>query len=159
MNESDDRRLERLETVARVMDDAIEIPLLRFRVGIDPILGLLPGAGDVAGAIFSGWMVVTAARMGASPATILRMLLNLGLDALAGAVPFLGDLFDVFFKANRRNLKIVQDHVVDPEGVHRRSRRVLIATVVGTVAAVILTLGGMVALFWWVASTVWSGAF
>jgi hypothetical protein len=151
--------VKRLEAVARIMDDAVEIPILGFRVGIDPLLGLLPGAGDVIGATFSGWMVVTAARMGATPATLLRMLLNLGLDAVAGAVPLLGDVFDIAFKANRRNLKIVQEQVIDPESVHRRSRAVVVATVAGTVAAVVLTIGGMVALFWWLAGAVWSGAF
>ena len=132
------------------MDEAFKIPILGIRVGLDPILGLLPGAGDVVGATLSGWMVITAARMGASPATLLRMLLNLGLDALAGAVPILGDVFDVVFKANRRNLKIVQEQVLDPEGVHRRSRLVLTVTVAGTGLAVLGTLVGMGWLMVWV---------
>jgi hypothetical protein len=129
--------------VARITDDAFKIPVLGIRVGLDPLLGLLPGAGDVVGATFSGWMVITAARMGASPATLLLMLMNLGLDALVGAVPFLGDLFDIVFKANRRNLKIVQKQVVDPTGMDRRSRLVLTATLVGTVLAVVGVLAGV----------------
>ena len=99
--EQDAERLKRLKAVAHLLDDAVEVPVLGFRVGLDPLLGLLPGAGDVVSATFSGWMVVTAARMGATPATLLRMLGNLGLDLLSGAVPLVGDVFDIAFKANR----------------------------------------------------------
>lgn len=144
-------RLQRLNTVARLMDDALEVPILGFRVGLDPLLGLLPGIGDVVGAIFSGWMVITAARMGAAPATIIRMLLNLALDALLGAVPVLGDLFDVFFKANRRNLRIVQDQVADPRRVARQSRTVVAGAVLGVVGFLGLSMGLVV----WLATLVW----
>ena len=130
--ELDAKRLKRLQAVARVLDDVVEVPLLGFRVGLDPLLGLLPGAGDVVGATFSGWMVVVAARMGATPATLARMLVNLGLDLLSGAVPLLGDIFDIAFKANRRNLRIVEEQVLDPDGARRRSQ----ALVVGTFGAV-----------------------
>lgn len=144
-------RLARLNTVARLMDDAFRVPVLGFRMGLDPLLGLLPGFGDVLGATFSGWMVITAARMGAGPATIVRMLMNLGLDALVGAVPLLGDVFDVAFKANRRNLRIVQDQVVDPERVTRRSRAVVAGAVLGVVAFLAALLG----LLGWLTASVW----
>ena len=149
--DADARRLHRLKTNARVMDDAVEVPILGFRVGLDPLLGLLPGAGDVVGATFSGWMVITAARMGAAPATLARMLLNLALDVILGAVPLLGDLFDLTFKANRRNLRIVQDQVVDPDGTRIRSR----AVVWGAVLGVVGVIGGLVALLGWAAAGAW----
>lgn len=133
------------------MDDALEVPVLGFRVGLDPLLGLLPGVGDLVGATFSGWMVITAARMGAGPATITRMLLNLGLDALFGAVPLLGDFFDIVFKANRRNFRLVQDQVADPGRVARQSRLVVAGAVVGVVGF----LAALVVLLWWIAGSVW----
>ncbi|MFC1661264.1 DUF4112 domain-containing protein [Gemmatimonadota bacterium] len=149
--ELDARRLKRLQAVARVLDDAVEVPLLGFRVGLDPLLGLLPGAGDVVGATFSGWMVVVAARMGATPATLARMLVNLGLDLLSGAVPLLGDIFDIAFKANRRNLRIVEEQVLDPEGARRRSR----ALVVGTFGAVVGVILALLALIAWAVTVAW----
>lgn len=133
------------------MDDAFRVPILGIRIGLDPLLGLLPGLGDVVGATFSGWMVITAARMGAAPSTIARMLLNLGLDALFGAVPLLGDVFDIAFKANRRNLLIVQDQVVDSERVTRQSRVVVAGAVLGVVGFLVALLGFL----GWLASGVW----
>lgn len=150
-SESNAARLQRLNAVARLMDDAVEVPVLGFRIGLDPLLGLLPGIGDVVGATFSGWMVITAARMGAGPPTIIRMLLNLGLDALLGAVPLLGDLFDVAFKANRRNLRIVQEGMEDPERISRQSR----AVVAGAVLGVLGLLAALVGLLGWLTAGLW----
>lgn len=149
--ESAEARLARLRAVARVMDDAVKIPVLGIRVGLDPVLGLLPGAGDVLGAAVSGWTVVMAARLGASGTVVARMLLNIGVDALVGAVPLLGDLFDVAFKANRRNLRIVEEHVADPHTTRRRSRTVVWGAV-GGVLALLVTIALTVT---WVVSTVW----
>ena len=149
--ELDAKRLKRLKAVTRVLDDAVEVPFLGFRVGLDPLLGLFPGAGDVVGATISGWMVVTAARMGATPATLVRMLANLGLDMLSGAVPLLGDIFDIAFKANRRNLRIVEEQVLDPKGTRVRSR----ALVVGAFAAVIGVILALLAVIAWAGTVVW----
>ena len=155
MNESaevDAKRLKRLKAVTGVLDDAVEVPLLRFRVGLDPLLGLLPGVGDVVGAAFSGWMVITAARMGATPSTLARMLANLGLDLLSGALPLLGDAFDIAFKANRRNLRIVEKQVLDPDGTRRRSR----ALVVGAAASVVGVILALLAVIAWAGRLVWA---
>lgn len=143
--EPDDDSLRRLRRIARIMDDAVEIPLLGVRIGLDPLLGLLPGAGDVLGAAVGGWIVVTAARLGAAPSVVARMLLNVGVDALAGAAPLVGDLFDVAFKANRRNLGILEEHVLDPTATLRRSRVV----VWGAVGGVLALLVGLVAAVIW----------
>lgn len=133
-----------LRVVARVMDEAVEIPVLGVRVGLDALLGLVPGAGDVAGMAVSGWTVVTAARLGASGTVVARMLLNIAADALLGAVPVLGDVFDVAFRANSRNLRLVEAHLSDPRRTRRRSRLVVWGAV-GGVLALLATLGIAVA--------------
>jgi len=133
------------------MDDAIRIPVLGIRVGLDPLLGLLPGAGDLAAAGVSGWIVVEAARLGASPTVIARLLLNMGLDLLLGSVPLLGDIFDFAFRANRRNLRILESHLSDPEETRRRS----VAVVGGAVLGVLGLLGGLGALLVWGVVGVW----
>jgi hypothetical protein len=142
--------VERIRQVARVMDDAITIPGTSIRIGLDPLIGLIPGVGDVTGAAINGWIIVTAARLGASPAVLTRMLANAGIDALFGAVPFLGDLFDFGFKAHRRNLKVLEAHLVEPAATSRRSRRLITGAVAG-VASLLVALLVVVA---WVAAAV-----
>ena len=134
-----------MRRIARLMDDAVEVPLLGVRVGLDPLLGLLPGAGDLIGAAVGGWIVVTAARLGAAPVVVGRMLLNVAVDALLGSAPLLGDVFDVAFKANRRNFALVEEHLHDPTATRRRSRAVVWATAAG----VLVLLAALVAVLVW----------
>lgn len=104
-------RIERLRRLSRLMDAEWKVPLLRRRFGLDSVIGLIPGVGDLAGALVSLSIVLTAARMGASRSTLLLMLGNIGLDMLVGAVPVLGDVFDVAFKANRRNVRLLESRL------------------------------------------------
>jgi hypothetical protein len=147
MDELDEesKQVDRIRQVARVMDDAITIPGTNIRIGLDPLIGLIPGVGDVTGAAINGWIIVTAGRLGASPAVLARMLANAGIDALFGAIPFLGDLFDFGFKAHRRNLKVLEAHLADPRAAHRRSTLVLAAAGGGVVAL----LTGLILLTGW----------
>lgn len=105
---------ERLILLTRLMDTAVYVPLLRTRVGLDAALGLLPGVGDVISAAIGLYLVHEARTLGASRWLQARMLGNLLLDAAAGSVPLLGDLFDVFFKAHVRNLRLLQKHLGEP---------------------------------------------
>ena len=102
----DDGAIDRMRFVAHTLDEGIRIPRTDARVGLDPIVGILPGAGDTAAAVVSLYLVVEAARMGVSRSTLLRMLANVGVDAVAGSVPVLGVLFDSFWKANAWNLEL-----------------------------------------------------
>lgn len=103
-----DPRLEAARRLARLLDDAIPIPGTSYRIGIDPLLGLVPGLGDVLGALLSGWLLVLARRLGAPASVLARMGLNIAVDALVGAVPVAGDLFDAGWKANVRNLRLLE---------------------------------------------------
>jgi hypothetical protein len=104
------RRLRRLQAVATVMDTAIAIPGTNIRFGADSLLGLLPGVGDVAGALVGLAIVNEARRLGVPGHKMGKMIANVGLDAAVGAVPLLGDLFDVYFKSHRRNVQLILDH-------------------------------------------------
>lgn len=123
----------RLRRLTELLDTAIRLPG-GFRIGWDAIIGLVPGVGDVTGAALSLYVVFHAARLGASRATLLRMLGNVGLEALVGAVPLLGDLFDAAFKANTRNLALLEAHLAQPERVRRTSRLWLWGVLVGLLA-------------------------
>lgn len=101
------RRRARLVALARLMDNAFRVPGLRARIGLDPLLGLIPGAGDALSALISMYIVIEGYRLGATPGQLTRMLANVAIDFAAGAIPILGDLFDWAYKANSRNLAIL----------------------------------------------------
>lgn len=112
--------------VAWLLDDIIRIPGTNLRFGIDPLLGLLPGGGDLAGGVLSGYIILAAARAGAPPSVLVRMGANVVVDAVVGTVPLLGDLFDAGYKANRRNAALLERFVDAPRPVERHSRIVLV---------------------------------
>lgn len=129
----DPARVERLRRLAVLLDDSIPIPGTRFRVGVESIIGLIPGAGDLAGGAFSLYILLQAARMGVPRPLLVRMGTNLVIDVVVGAVPVLGDLFDAGFKANLRNLALLERHADRPVASTRSSRRfvALLALLVG----------------------------
>lgn len=101
--------VERMRFVAYVLDEGIRVPGADYRIGIDPLLGVLPGAGDVLSGAFSLYIVLEAAHLGVSYATLLRMIANVSVDVIAGTVPVAGDLFDAVWKANKRNFELALD--------------------------------------------------
>lgn len=100
--------LARARALTRLLDTAARVPGTSIRFGLDPILGLIPGLGDLAGAALSGYLVLLAGRAGASRTTIVRMLANVAIDTIGGMLPVLGDAFDVAFKSNSRNLALLE---------------------------------------------------
>src|SRR4051812_43943476 len=94
--ESEVRR--RLARVAWLLDNSIRIPGSKFRIGLDAILGLIPGIGDVLGVLLSSYIVREAARLGAPPSVLLRMAFNVAVEGIVGIVPFVGDVFDAAWK-------------------------------------------------------------
>lgn len=141
---ADPRALARARRLATLLDAAVGIPGTRFRFGLDSLLGLVPGGGDVAGALLSGGVVLAAARLGAPPSLLLRMLGNLAVDALLGTVPLAGDLFDVAWKANLRNVRLLERHLDEPEGARKGSRALVVAAAVGVAVVVLLVLAAVV---------------
>lgn len=115
--------LERLATLNRIrkftylMDSAFRIPIIGFRFGLDPVIGLIPGAGDVVSTAFSAYLIYLAARFRLPPQIFKQMIFNVALEAVIGTVPLLGDIFDAFYKSNIRNLALLEKHlgIDDPE--------------------------------------------
>ncbi|MDW8363963.1 MAG: DUF4112 domain-containing protein, partial [Myxococcales bacterium] len=103
-----------VERLVRWLDDGLRIPGTGIRVGLDPIVGLiLPGAGDAIGGAGALLLLVHAVRRRVPPVILARMLLHIALDALVGALPVVGDVFDVFFHSNRRNLRLIERYAAD----------------------------------------------
>lgn len=117
------RARERAERLSRLLDTAIGIPGTRIRFGLDGLIGLMPGIGDAVGLLLGGWFLLEGARAGAPAATLLRMAGNLAIDALIGVVPLLGDVLDIAFKANRRNARLLIEHLDRVEGRRPAPRR------------------------------------
>ncbi len=136
----DQRRLDRLWRVGWLLDNSIPIPGTRFRLGIDQLIGLVPGIGDLIGGVLSLYIIVEASRMGVPPGLLARMGWNVAVDTFVGEVPILGDLFDIGFKANLRNLALLDGYLQRPAEVRRASRRFAALLVLGLV---LLTAGAI----------------
>ena len=144
--------LQRLRKISHLLDNAIPVPGTKYRFGLDPILGLLPGGGDTLGGLMSVYIVFEGMRMGVPAATVGRMGFNIVLDLLTGIVPVLGDLFDVGWKANSRNVALLEQHMAAPEP-SRAGDRVFAAVVI---VALIALVAGMAALSLWLVTGLWN---
>ena len=136
------RRRDALEPLfkwlAIIMDEFVRLPGTKFKVGLDPIIGLLPGLGDTGSALVSAFALIQAARIGVPKVLLARMSLNILINELIGIVPIVGDAFSFWFKSNARNYQIIKNYIASPSRVARRSDWIF-------VIAVLVLLGAIVA--------------
>lgn len=124
-NERDEtlpRELEEIERLAALMDSSVRIPVIGYRIGLDGLLGLIPGIGDAVSLLPAGYILYKAHKLGAPRGTLARMALNTGADAALGSVPLIGDLFDFVFKSNRRNVEMLRRHLQRRHGLDALQR-------------------------------------
>ena len=133
-DEKREAAVRRVDALAHLLDDSIPIPGTGMRFGLDAVIGLVPGFGDAAGALLSSWIVLEGARLGAGITVVLRMLLNVAVEAVVGAIPILGDLFDAGWKANVRNIRLLHS-AIDRPGAARRSSAIFVLLVFLVLAA------------------------
>jgi uncharacterized protein DUF4112 len=138
-------RLDALRKLKRLLDEAFRVPGTQLRFGWDPILGLIPWAGDVLTAMFSCAIIVQAHHMRVPRVVQLRMLLNVAIDVIVGAVPFLGDLADVAWKSNTKNFALLERHAVEVQPA-TRGDWLFVVGIVG--AAVAIALVPLFVLYW-----------
>jgi len=110
-----------MDLLSHVLDDWFRVPGTSIRFGLDGIVGFIPGVGDAIAGIASCVIILAAWARGVSYVTLARMLANWGIEVALGAVPVLGNLFDIAWKANRRNYALLTSSLADPQGVKRRS--------------------------------------
>jgi hypothetical protein len=115
--------LERLRVITRLMDQAFGVPGTKWRFGLDALFGLVPGLGDIAGGLIGVYGLHIAWRLRAPAVIQLHMLTNIALDAVIGTIPILGDVFDFIYKAQTRNLTMLDEWLQTPHEAQRRSRR------------------------------------
>jgi hypothetical protein len=139
--------LRQLDGLARVSDDLVRVPGLGWRVGIDPLIGLIPGLGDITSTVMAVTILIGAAYVGVPKVTLLRMGMNVALDLIIGAIPFVGDAFDIWFRANQRNMAILHARMPAADRVVRRADLSDWAFVIAIIAVLIALL---FAVFWFI---------
>ena len=132
----------RLGRIAWLLDNSIPLPGGRFRIGLDAILGLLPGIGDLAGVLLSSYIVREAARVGAPKSVLLHMAWNVAVEGIVGMIPFAGDIFDAAWKANQRNFALLEKHLDDPHRAAKSSRLFVTLLMLGLVVLFIVIAAG-----------------
>lgn len=132
--------LRRFRRLADLFDRAFRVPGTSWRFGLDALIGLVPGVGDVAGAVFALYGVWTAHRVGAPLVILARMVANVAFDLLIGLVPGAGDAADFLFAAHSRNRGLLEAWLADPERAARRSRVVLIGVPAVTLLLLVVTV-------------------
>ncbi|MBF5058277.1 hypothetical protein Y5W_03571 [Alcanivorax sp. 521-1] len=137
--------LNRLDRFSRFTDSSLRIPFTRFELGAEAIIGLIPGVGDLAGLVLSGYVLVEAQRAGASGATKRRMVRNMLIDFVGGLVPVVGDAFDAIYKANTRNTRLLRKELMRDLG--RKEKKpfpwatlVGLSVLFGAITAVVVAL-------------------
>lgn len=142
---------ERLKQLAWLLDSSIPIPGTRFTVGLEALIGLFPFIGDLVGVLLSSYILGEAARLGAPKSVLLRMSANVALEGVVGIVPLAGDVFDAAYKANQRNVRLLEAWLEEP-GRTVRSSRLLGAAIVAAVAVFLVGLVLLaIALVRWIA--------
>jgi hypothetical protein len=135
---SDAATLQRLRRLSNLLDSAIPIPGTPYSIGLDPILGLLPAGGDLLGGVISAYIVFAAAQLGLPKETLVRMVLNIVLDTVVGTVPVLGDLFDVVWKANTKNMDLLEGHLKYPQPSKKADRSFIILLLAGAMLFIVV---------------------
>lgn len=131
--------MKQIARLTKLMDKQFSIPGTNFRFGLDGLLGLIPGMGDVSTFAVSCYLLTLMAKNGASGYVMARMILNVLIDAIIGSIPFIGDIFDFAFKANSRNMRLMQEHFV--EGRHRGGAWKVIVPIV--IILLLILIGGI----------------
>tara|TARA_B100000700_G_scaffold98237_1_gene110609 strand:- start:1322 stop:1771 length:450 start_codon:yes stop_codon:yes gene_type:complete len=138
-----EERMGRLRLLSQRLDDSITIPGTKYKIGVDPIIGLIPGGGDVFGAILSIYIMYSGIKIGVPRATVNKMFKNILLEFIVGCIPVVGDLFDIVWKSNQRNVKLIEESIA-PEEDNKFIGYITILTLISIMA----TIGiGIIAFF------------
>lgn len=136
----------KLDKLAWLLDNSIKIPGTSWKVGLDGILGLIPGVGDLVAGGLSTYILYQAVKMKVPRAVLARMTLNILLESVIGVIPVVGDLFDFMFKANQRNVDLMRKYLLNPQETTQRSSLAVVGVIVALFVVIGLMVWGMFAL-------------
>ena len=148
------KKLKSLDKLAWLLDSSIKIPGTNRTIGLDGIIGLVPGIGDVFASLLSGYIIVKALIMGLPIFVIGQMVMNMIIEGVVGVIPFFGDIFDFIFKSNRRNVKLMKKYLEDPKETAERSAASVIGFLVVLFFVFLLTIWMIFKVLGWVISLV-----
>lgn len=143
LGEDPESRIKRVQVLAKLLDNSITIPGTGWKIGFDPIIGLIPGIGDVIGAVLSGYIILEAARSEVPAFTLARMLVNVGIDTLLGAVPAVGDMFDAAWKSNVMNVALLERHLAATGDAPSKKHNVLGLMAIAVIVLVLILAAGL----------------
>ncbi|RYD82878.1 MAG: DUF4112 domain-containing protein [Sphingobacteriales bacterium] len=135
-------RLRQIESMTKLMDNQFRLPGTDFRFGLDPIIGLIPFAGNIMTLVFQGFLVASMSKYGISRKVMILMVINLAIDFILGGIPFIGNIFDFYFKSSQRNLELMKRHY--NEGKHQGSGTGTLMIVFLLFLAIIAAIGFLV---------------
>lgn len=137
MNEINEEKLVRLKLLSKRLDNNFIIPGTKYKIGLDPIIGAVPVIGDLIGALLSTYIMYSGIKMGVSRSIVAQMATNIALDFAIGWIPIIGDIFDIIWKANQRNVKLIEESIVVEEKESATANYMIIA---GLVIVLIVTI-------------------
>ena len=140
------------EFLAKILDTTVKIPVTPFYVGLDPLLGLIPGIGDMIANLIGTVILILAARLRVPQIVITRMSLNLLINGTVGAIPILGDLFSIWFRSHARNAELLRRAAMQPHRETQQARLYVAGIIGGTVVLLVLAIAGVL----WVVVKLWA---
>ncbi|WP_036247361.1 DUF4112 domain-containing protein [Methylobacter sp. BBA5.1] len=147
-------KLKKLERMAWLLDNSFRIPGTSIRMGLDSLIGLIPGIGDTTGGILSSYIIWQAARMGVPRVVLMRMGVNVVFETLLGAVPLVGDIFDIAFKANQKNVQLLSNYYQSPQASVERHTVSIVLIAVAIIAVIGLVIWLTIKLLAWLINAI-----
>jgi hypothetical protein len=145
-----EHRIHRLRRLAWLLDSSIPIPGTRLSIGLDALIGLVPFIGDLIGVLASSYILAEATRLGVGKRILARMAFNVAIEGVVGAIPLAGDLFDAAWKANQRNVRLLDEWLERPRHTQRASGLVVLLVITTVIAVAFLAVLALVLLLRWI---------
>ncbi len=143
LKEIKEERLLRLKILGERLDESIKIPGTDYKMGLDSIIGAVPVIGDLIGGVLSTYILYSGIKLGAPPKIVAQMATNIAIDFAIGSIPIIGDIFDIIWKANVKNIELIEQNTLDNEG-NKGTNYLITATLVVALLVIILVILGIV---------------
>ena len=139
--ELNEEKLLRLKLLSKRLDDSIKIPGTNQKFGIDAIVGIIPILGDFIGVIFSAYIMYSGIKMGVSPKIVTKMAMNIAIDFIIGSFPVIGDIFDVLWKANKRNVELIEEVTTQNQDKYNLNYLIMASLIIAILFIILIILG------------------
>jgi len=141
--ELNEEKLLRLKLLSERLDNSIKIPGTNQKIGIDPIIGLIPILGDFIGVIFSTYIMYSGIKMGVSSKIVKKMATNLAIEFIIGSIPIIGDIFDALWKANKKNVELIEEATIENQENYRLNYLIIASLIVLILSLILVILGSL----------------